>query len=73
MVQSFQFSLATIQDEARHLVDAGVLNPRQPIHVLCQYFPAREWQWVERELELHDYLLRDRLSDLMSHEEWGSD
>ncbi len=73
MLQSCQLSLTAIQDEARQLVEAGVLSRQQPIHLLCKHFPEREWHWIEQELELHDYLLRDRVGDLVGHEAWASD
>ena len=68
-----QYSINVIQDEARHLVEKGVLSRQQPIYVLCQYIPAREWVCVESELEKCNFLLRDRIGDLMGTEEWEND
>lgn len=68
-----QYSISVIQDEARHLVEKGVLSRQQPIYVLCQYIPAREWVCVECELEKCNFLLRDRIGDLMGTEEWEND
>ncbi|OLP17498.1 DUF4327 domain-containing protein [Leptolyngbya sp. 'hensonii'] len=73
MIQSIQYSLDVIQDEARQLVQKGVVSRQQPIYVLCNYIPAREWGWVESELEKSDFLLRDRIGDLISHENWEND
>ena len=70
---SVQYSLAVIQEEARRLVYKGVVSRQQPIYTLCQYIPAREWAWVECELEKSNYLLRDRIGDLMGQEEWEND
>lgn len=70
---SVQYSLAVIQEEARQLVHRGVVSRQQPIYTLCQYIPAREWAWIECELEKNEYLLRDRIGDLMGHEEWEND
>ncbi len=70
---SVQYSLDVIQDEARHLVDRGLLSRQQPIYSLCQYIPAREWVCVECELERHNFLLRDRIGDLMGSENWDND
>ena len=67
--RSFQF----IQDEVRALVEKGTLSRHQPIYSLCQYIPAREWVCVESELENNDYLLRDRIGDLLSTEIWEND
>jgi uncharacterized protein YqgQ len=68
-----QYSIEVIQDEARQLVENGVVSRQQPIYVLCQYIPAREWVCVECELERCDFLLRDRIGDLVGHEKWQND
>ena len=70
---SFKYSLDLIQDEARQLVQKGVVSRQQPIYTLCQYIPPREWICVECELEKCDFLLRDRICDLIGHEEWAND
>ena len=73
MIQSVQHSMQFIQDEARQLVQQGVISRNQPIYVLCQYIPAREWASVETELEESSYLLRDRIGDLLGREDWEND
>ncbi len=73
MLQSIQYSLPVIQDEARQLVQEGLVSRHQPIYILCQYIPAREWAWIERELERCNFLLRDRIGDLMGYEKWEND
>jgi len=73
MVQSVQYSMDLLQDEARELVHKGVISRNQPIYVLCQYIPAREWAFVECVLENNDFLLRDRIADLLGREEWSND
>lgn len=70
---SVQYSIDVLQQEARHLVEKGVVSRHQPIHILCQYIPAREWVCVECELERCDFLLRDRIGDLVGQEEWQND
>lgn len=35
---------------------------------MCNFFPACKREVVERELAAHDYLLRDRGIDRLSHE-----
>ena len=70
---SVRYSMDVIQDEARQLVEKGVVSRQQPIYVLCQYIPAREWVWVECELERCSFLLRDRICDLLGQEEWSND
>lgn len=67
-------SLEAIREEAHRLICRGVLHRQQPIYSLCQFIPAREWPEVECELERHDYLLRDRLIDLVAQlDSWPSD
>ena len=73
MVQSIHYSINLLQDEARQLVEKGVVSRQQPIYVLCQYIPAREWSFVECVLENNDYLLRDRIGDLLGREDWEND
>ena len=70
---SFGYSLKMIKDEVRQLVETGTVSRQQPIYVLCQYIPAREWVCVECELERSDFLLRDQIGDLMSSECWDND
>ncbi len=73
MLQSIHYSIDLIQDEARQMVEKGVVSRQQPIYVLCQYIPAREWAYVEIELEKGGFLLRDRIGDLLGREEWDND
>ncbi len=71
--ESLQYTIEMIQEEARQLVSKGIISRQQPIYTLCQYIPAREWVKVERELERWDYLLRDRIIDLLGGETWDND
>ena len=73
MLQSVQYSIDLIQDEARQLVQQGIISRQQPIYVLCKYIPAREWAVVESELEKNAFLLRDRIGDLIRSEVWDND
>ncbi|MBD2020440.1 DUF4327 family protein [Leptolyngbya sp. FACHB-36] len=73
MLQSIQYSLDVIQDEARHLVQRGIVSRNQPIYTLCQFIPPRDWVCIEGELERCNFLLRDRIGDLMGREEWEND
>jgi len=72
-VPSVHYSLDVIRDEARQLVQKGMVSRQQPIYTLCQYIPAREWVCIEDELEQCDFLLRDRIADLLGQEEWDND
>ena len=73
MLKTIQYSIDLIQDEARQLVEKGVVSRQQPIYALCRFIPAREWALVEHELERSNFLLRDRIGDLVSHEAWDND
>ncbi|MBF2058578.1 MAG: DUF4327 family protein [Cyanobacterium sp. T60_A2020_053] len=68
-----QYSIDMIKDEVRHLVENGNVSRHQPIYILCQFIPAREWVYVECELEKCDFLLRDQIGDLIAHENWEND
>ncbi len=73
MLQSLHYSIDVIRDEARQLVQHGVVSRQQPIYTLCRHIPAREWAMVESELEASGFLLRDRVGDLMGREDWEND
>lgn len=68
-----EYSIDMIRDEVRHLVDKGNVTRQQPIYVLCQFIPPREWVCVECELERCDYFLRDQIGDLIASECWDND
>jgi hypothetical protein len=68
-----QYTLDAIRDEVRQLLEKGIVSRNQPLYVLCQHIPAREWVQVECELERCDYLLRDRIGELIASETWDSD
>ena len=70
---SVHYSISMIRDEARQLVEKGTVGRHQPIYVLCQFIPPREWMCVETELERCDYLLRDQICDLIATEIWEND
>ena len=70
---SFNLSIDMIKEEARQLLSRGVISRSQPLYVLCEYLPAREWLGVESELERSGYLLRDRIIDLIGAEKWEND
>ncbi|ARV59776.1 DUF4327 domain-containing protein [Nostocales cyanobacterium HT-58-2] len=68
-----KYDIEVIKDEARQLVNKGVINRNQPIYTLCKYIPSREWVCVELELENNDFLLRDKIIDLLGREDWSED
>jgi len=73
MLSSTRYSLETIQEEARQLVAKGSISRQQTIYTLCKYIPPSEWLDFERELENGNFLLRDRIGDLISYEKWQND
>lgn len=73
MATKINYSIDMIKNEARELVNQGVLGRQQPIYTICQFVPAREWSYIELELELNGYLLRDPIIDLIQPETWESD
>ena len=68
-----RYSIATIREEACNLLATGAIAQDQPLRILFEYLPARQWDIIESELELHDYLMRDRINDLVGRIDWDSD
>jgi len=68
-----RYSIDTLKDEARQLIETGIVSRQQSIYTLCKYIPAREWVEIECELERCDYLLRDPIGDLISYDNWEND
>lgn len=67
------YTIDMIRDEARQLIESGLVSRHQPIFTLCGYIAAREWPLIEAELEQYDYLLRDCIGDLFPCEIWSDD
>ena len=68
-----RYSIGTIREEASNLLEIGVVAFNQPLRILFEYLPAEQWNRIECELERHDYLLRDRIIDLVGKINWDSD
>ena len=68
MLQTRQYSISDIQDKVRILLIKGSVDRQQPIYSLCRKFSYNEWQHIEHLLEAHDYLLRDRIGELVGAE-----
>jgi len=73
MDTAVKYDLEVIKEEARQLIDKGLVRRNQPIYALCQYIPGRDWVCVELELEENDFLLRDKIIDLLGREDWDED
>lgn len=67
------YSIDDLQNEVRSLVDRGLIGRQHYIYELIKHFSDQEWPNVERVLEDNDYLLRDRVIDLLGKEAWLSD
>ena len=73
MDTAVRYDIEVIKEEASQLVKKGLIGRQQPIYSLCRYVPNRDWILFESELEKHEFLLRDRIIDLLSHEIWEED
>ncbi|MGA9379921.1 MAG: DUF4327 family protein [Phormidium sp.] len=67
------YTIDQIFDDVRNWVNQGLVARHQPIYSLSSLISAREWDSFQRELELNDYLLRDRIGDLIPQERWDND
>ncbi len=72
-VSTKRYSINAIREEASNLVEIGAMSLDQPLRILYEYLPAQYWNKIERELERHDYLLRDRIIDLIGNLYWDND
>lgn len=73
MLNTTDYSIDAIRDEVRYLTEQKAIDRHQPIYTLCRYFPSREWVCIEYELEQNDFLMRDRIGDLIGQETWSDD
>lgn len=68
-----KYDIQAIKDEARELVNKGAIRRNEPIYTLCRYISGRDWVCVELELEKNEFLLRDKIIDLLGREDWSED
>ncbi len=73
MNTTVKYDIDVIKEEARQLVEKGLVDRQQPIYALCKYIPGRDWVCIELELEENDFLLRDPIIDLLGREDWRED
>ncbi|MEA5552464.1 DUF4327 family protein [Anabaena cylindrica UHCC 0172] len=73
MDTAIRYDIEVIKKEALQLAKKGLVNRQQPIYTLAKYIPDSEWAYFEQELEQNEYLLRDRIIDLLDHETWEED
>jgi Domain of unknown function (DUF4327) len=67
------YSITDLQDEVRALVARGSVHRQHRIYELSKFFSDRKWNNLEQLLEEHQYLLRDRVIDLVGKESWQND
>ncbi|MGB3668495.1 MAG: DUF4327 family protein [Phormidesmis sp.] len=67
------YTLNMLRDTARALVDKHVVDRQQLIHVLCRFVSKSGWKRIEVELEEDEFLMRDRIIDLLAKETWEED
>ena len=73
MKTTVKYDLEVLKEEARQLVKKGKVQRNEPIYALCKFIPGRDWVCIELELEENDFLLRDKIIDLLGSEEWDND
>ncbi len=73
MDTAVKYDISVIREEAVQLLKRGLINRQQPIYTLGKYIPYRDWVYFEQELENNEYLLRDRIIDLLGNEKWEED
>jgi hypothetical protein len=73
MKTTVKYDLEVLREEARQLIKKGKVNQNEPIYDLCKFIPGRDWVCLELELEENDFLLRDKIIDLLGNEDWDED
>ncbi|TAF05088.1 MAG: DUF4327 family protein [Nostocales cyanobacterium] len=68
-----KYDIEVIKEKASQLVQKGLVNRQKPIYTLYQYIPDDNLANFEQELEKNEYLLRDRIIDLLGCESWEED
>ncbi len=68
-----QYSIADFQDEIRAMVARGSVSRRARIYELRRNFGDSAWYSFEQLLNLHEYLLKDYVIDLVGVESWAND
>ncbi len=70
---NLRYSIDTLKEEINYLLEKRIVERRQPLYVLLEHLPATKWLDIECELERCDYLLRDRIGDLVGDPQWRDD
>ena len=67
------YNFDLIVEEVKALLEKGVINRFQPLYVLANYIPSKEWLTVELELEEKGYLLRHQIKEILTQQAWDND
>ncbi|EDX86951.1 hypothetical protein S7335_4658 [Synechococcus sp. PCC 7335] len=67
------YTLDMLRDETRALVYRRVVDRQQPIYGLSHHIPDHRWECFKLELANNEFLLRDRIIDLLSQDRWEED
>jgi Domain of unknown function (DUF4327) len=54
-------------------VARGLVGRQQRIYELSRHFGDRQWQDIEQQLAVNNFLLRDRVIELAGKESWIND
>lgn len=73
MALEVHYDICALREEARQLVLQGKLSRYRTLSALCEFIPPRDWILMKSELESNDFLPRDRIIDLIGHEDWLDD
>ena len=73
MITAIRYSIEDLREEAQQLVQQGRLSRQNRIYNLYGFLPRSQWEYIESELERNDFLLRDRLIDLLDNQVWRND
>ena len=73
MNTTIKYDIEVIKEEALQLLKKRLVNRQQSIYTLYKYIHHCNWVNFELELEKNEFLLRDRIIDLLNHESWEDD
>jgi len=73
MNTTVKYDIELIKQKALQLVKKRLINRQQSIYTLCKDIPPCDWVNFELELEKNEFLLRDRIIDLLNQESWEDD
>lgn len=66
-------TLDMLCQEAEACIARGQVKKAQPISILGDYLPRREWNRFALVLEEHGFVLQDRIQELLPQNRWQND